>query len=302
MLDLERVPNLEDATLVIGFRGWMDGGEVSTGTIEYLIDTFDAELFGEIHPDGYYIYGVPGALQIAALFRPHATIEEGRVTDYQEPTNEFYVSESANMVMFIGDEPHLHWHQFAEQVFRVIEQCDVTRICFVGSVTGLVPHTREPIFYSSFSNENLRPLVTAAGIHPTQYEGPSSFGTFLIRGAEKRGMNMSTLVAGIPPYVQGRNEHCIESLVDKLQILVEKAIDTDELAARRAEFDRGLDEIVNARPELRDQIKKLEDIYDQQVISFSEDADSDDEDSRSRPTNLEDLQSWFDKQGFRFDN
>lgn len=301
MLDLERVPNLNDATLVIGFRGWMNGGEVSTGTVEYLIDMFGAELFGEIHPDGYYIYGVPGALQIAALFRPHAQIEDGRVTGYQEPQNEFYVSESENMVMFLGDEPHLLWHQYAEQLFRVAEQCNVTRICFVGSVTGLVPHTREPIFYSSFSNEDLRPLVTAAGIHPTHYEGPSSLATFLIRGAERRGLAMSTLVAGIPPYVQGRNDRCIESLVGKLQILIERAIDMDELAARRAEFDRGLQEIVNARPELREQIKKLEEIYDQQVIAFADD-DDDSEKNRPKPSkNPEDLRSWFDKQGFSFD-
>ena len=303
MLDLERVPSLDDATLVIGFRGWMDGGEVSTGTVEYLIDTFDAELFGEIHPDGYYVYGVPGALQIAALFRPHAEIQDGRVTGYQEPENEFYVSESANMVMFIGDEPHVSWHQYAEQLFRVVEQCNVTRICFVGSVTGLVPHTREPIFYSSFSNEDLRPLVTAAGIFPTHYEGPSSLGTFLIRAAEKRGIAMSTLVAGIPPYVQGRNDHCIESLMGKLQILIEQAIDTDELAARRAEFDRGLEEIVAGRPELREQIKKLEEMYDQQVQAISEDsAEREEEDAGPRPSDVEDLRSWFDKQGFSFDN
>lgn len=298
MLELERVPDLRNATLIIGFRGWMDGGEVSTGTVEYLVDSLDAELFGEIHPDGYYVYGVPGALQIAALFRPHAQIEDGRVTGYHEPCNEFYVSEAHNMVMFLGDEPHLLWHQFADQIFRVIEQCNVTRVCLVGSVTGLVPHTREPIFYSSFSNEDLRPLVVAAGINPTHYEGPSSMATFFIRGAERRGVAMSTLVAGIPPYVQGRNEHCIESLMAKLQIIIERPIDMDELAARRAEFDRGLDDIVKARPDLREQINKLEEIYDQQVMEFNEDKP---DERRPKGKNPDDLRSWFESQGFSFD-
>ncbi|MFP6581486.1 MAG: PAC2 family protein [Candidatus Hydrogenedentota bacterium] len=298
MIHLERVPELNDGVLILGFRGLMDGGEVSTGTVEYLIETYDAERFGEIHPDGYYVYSVPGALQIAAMFRPHAQIEDGRVTDYEEPRNEFYVSEQHNAVLFIGDEPHISWHQYTRELFSIVEQCNISRICYVGSVTGLVPHTREPVFYSSFSDESFRDAVVSSGIHPTHYEGPSSLATFFIKTAEAQGISIATLVAGIPPYVQGRNDHCIESLIEKLQPLLGIYVDTDELAARRVEFDRGLEDIVQARPELREQIKKLEDIYDQQLNEPSD--DSGDTVSPSEP-DIGDIRSWFDKQGFSFD-
>ena len=32
-------PNLREPRLVLGFSGWMDGGEVSTGTVGYLART-----------------------------------------------------------------------------------------------------------------------------------------------------------------------------------------------------------------------------------------------------------------------
>jgi hypothetical protein len=31
-------PKLKTPRMVLGFSGWMDGGEVSTGTVEYLRD------------------------------------------------------------------------------------------------------------------------------------------------------------------------------------------------------------------------------------------------------------------------
>lgn len=296
MLHLDRVPELNEGVLILGFRGWMDGGEVSTGTVEYLIETFGAEQFGEIHPDGYYVYSVPGALQIAAMFRPHAQIEDGRVTGYDEPSNELYVSEDHNAILFIGDEPHISWHQYTRELFSVVEQCNISKICYVGSVTGLVPHTREPVFYSSFSDESFREAVLDNDIHPTNYEGPSSLASFFIKTAEAQGLSIATLVAGIPPYVQGKNDHCIESLMTKLQPLMNMSVDMDELAARRAEFDRGLEDIVESRPELREQIQKLEEIYDQQLTDIPEDSDN----SATKP-DLGDIRSWFDKQGFSFD-
>ncbi|HEX41066.1 MAG TPA: PAC2 family protein, partial [Phycisphaerales bacterium] len=66
-------PELKQPRLLVGFSGWMDGGEVSTGTVRYLIDRLDAEKFAEIDPEGFYIYSFPGLMEVTALFRPHTT-------------------------------------------------------------------------------------------------------------------------------------------------------------------------------------------------------------------------------------
>ena len=36
-LTVRRVPELAQATLVLAFSGWMDGGDVSTGTVTRLV-------------------------------------------------------------------------------------------------------------------------------------------------------------------------------------------------------------------------------------------------------------------------
>ena len=51
-------PKLTKSRMVIGLSGWMDGGEVSTGTLEYLADLFDARELASIAPDDFYIYNV----------------------------------------------------------------------------------------------------------------------------------------------------------------------------------------------------------------------------------------------------
>ena len=201
-------------------------------------------------------------------------------------------------MIFRGDEPHMSWHKYADIIFDVAEKSNIEKICFVGSVTGLVPHTRDPIFYSSFSHESLRHEVYNIDVNPTHYEGPSSLATFFVREAENRDIKMMTLVAGIPPYVQGTNDHCIEMTMEKLKQITGLAIDMDELGARRIEFREGLDKVIDKRPELREQIAKLEAIYDEQQdmeVSEPKSSEADAEEDSS------DLGDWFDKQGFRFD-
>ena len=55
-LKLDPAPRLEHGRLIVGFSGWMDGGEVSTGTIATLASELDAGRIGEIDPDDFYIY------------------------------------------------------------------------------------------------------------------------------------------------------------------------------------------------------------------------------------------------------
>lgn len=295
MLNMDRYPKLDKGLLVLGFSGWMNGGEVSTGIVDYLIESFDATEIGSIDPDGFYVYSVPTSMEISALFRPRATIEDGRVTGYEEPKNRFYVSESHNCMLFKGEEPHISWQGYAEHIFDVAEKSNIGTICFVGSVTGMVPHTREPVFYSSISHESLRSGLLDADINPTHYQGPSSLATYFVRTGEDWDIPTMTLVAGIPPYVQGTNDHCIEVSMEKLKRLTRLDVDMDELVARRIEFSERLDKIIRKRPELMDQIRKLESIYDEQLGIPRDETPEPKSDSG-------DLRDWFDKQGFRFDS
>ncbi len=101
-LNIYKRPNFNSPRLLVGFSGWMDGGEVSTGTVKSLIETLGAQRFAEIGPEGFYIYSFPGPMEMTALFRPHTKIKDGLIKSYEIPTNAFFYSEENDLILFSG--------------------------------------------------------------------------------------------------------------------------------------------------------------------------------------------------------
>ena len=69
-MSLERLriyhnPDLTSPSLVMGLTGWMDGGEISTGVVDYLRVKLGAIPFASIDPELFYIYNIPGSMEIA---------------------------------------------------------------------------------------------------------------------------------------------------------------------------------------------------------------------------------------------
>jgi hypothetical protein len=274
-------PTLDAPRLAVGFSGWMDGGEVSTGTIDYLVKKLGAKPFATISPADFYVYNYPGSMEVSAMFRPHTVIEDGLVDQFTEPSNTFYCSEAHNMILFAGREPNMRWGTYGDALFSIVSGLGVSRMCFVGSVAGLVPHTRAPFFYSTATSLALRAVTENLGLNPTNYDGPASFGTYLITRAKQAAVEMATIVAGVPAYVEGRNATCIEAAVEKVALFLELEIETNDLKIESKQFIDGLNKIVDAKPEFREHVKKLEEAYEEQ---------SDD-------TDLDEVREWFQRQG-----
>src|SRR5258708_27767975 len=78
-LRIHDCPSLHQGTLVLALSGWMDGGDVSTGTVQRLVDLLGARPIAEINPEEFYIYNFPGSMEVATLFRPHIRIEDRQV-------------------------------------------------------------------------------------------------------------------------------------------------------------------------------------------------------------------------------
>ena len=215
-LNILKRPELSRPRLLLGFSGWMDGGEVSTGTIKCLIDKLGAQSIAEIEPAGFYIYNFPGSMEITAMFRPHTKIREGLIESYEVPTNTFYCSEENNLILFLGKEPNLCWEEYADCIFSLCAEFDVEMIYFIGSVAGLVPHTREPRLFCSVSRAELRETFQHYGVKFTNYEGPAGIVTHLAAICDEHDLSMVSFVATIPAYVQGNNPKCIEAVTRRL--------------------------------------------------------------------------------------
>jgi len=284
-LNIYKKPKLRNARLLLGFSGWMDGGEVSTGTVKCLIDKLDAWRFAEIEPKGFYIYSFPGSMEITALFRPHTQIKNGTIESYEIPSNIFFCSEKDNLIIFLGKEPNLNWEDFSECIFSVCAEFGVEIIYFIGSVAGLVPHTREPRLFCSVSESGLREMFQHYGVKFTNYEGPASIVTYLTANCSKRDIKMVSLVAAIPAYVQGTNPKCIEAVIRRIAGMLELEIDFDNLMTMSDEFEKKLNDVVQEQPELESNIHKLEEDYDNEIFN----------------NEMNDLKTWLEQQGIRVD-
>ena len=275
----------EQPRLVVGFSGWMDGGDVSTGTIRVLVQKLGAQRFAEILPEGFYIYNFPGGMEVTSLFRPHCRIQEGLVRRFELPENRFYAVPGSDLILFLGKEPNLAWEDYADCVFELCERTNVKSVYFIGSVSGLVPHTRDPHLFCSVSDEELKPVFEEYGIRFSDYEGPASIVTYLTAEARERGIEMVNLVATVPAYVQGNNPKCIDAVVRRLAGILQLDVHLDDLRTAADDFERKLTEVVNEEPELAESVVKLEQDYDNDIFNHE----------------MLDLKHWLHQRGIRLD-
>jgi len=238
---------------VLAFSGWMDGGDVSTGTVRRLVDLLGAKPIADIDPEPYYICNFPGSMELSALFRPRVTIEDGRITALDMPANTFYCHEPANLVLFLGKEPNLRWRGFGDAVLELARAAGVRRVLFVGSFGGSVPHTREPRLYVTCSEERLLPEMSHYGLRTR---------------APAAGLEMTSLVAEIPGYLQGRNPMSIEAVTRRLAKILKLPLDLGALRSESTEWELEVSRVVARDKDLAKTVRRLEEAYDNELLEL----------------------------------
>lgn len=299
-LDILAQPKLNRATMMLALTGWMDGGLVSTGTVERMMENRDLLEIARIEPDPFYIFNFPGSMEVASLFRPQVSVEAGLITEFEWPSNTFHCDAAANMVFFLGREPNLLWQEFADCIFEVARDVGVSRIIFMGSFGGTVPHTREPRMYGSASHPHLTPLLESYGMKLSDYEGPASFANLLLDQAAGHDIEMLSLVAEIPGYLQGINPLSIEAVSRRLAHILNQPVDLTGLRTASNEWEIKVTEAVEKDPKLAARVRKLEQQYDNQLINPEaeerEQAEEDDEDDLIDEEGLEDEEDENDEE------
>jgi proteasome assembly chaperone (PAC2) family protein len=271
VLHVEACPHYERGTLVLAFTGWMDGGDVSTGTISRLVHLLDAQEFAEIDPEPFYIYNFPGAMEIAALFRPSIEIKDGLVKTVDMPTNTFYRYDPAQLALFVGKEPNVSWRRFGEAIVDLAHRVGARRILFVGSFGGAVPHTREPRLYVTCSDESLLPEMEQYGLRRSSYEGPGSFTSYLMTQAKSAELEMVSLVAEIPGYLQGANPMSIEAVTRRLAKILKLPLDLASLRTASTQWELQVSAIIEEDEDLAERVRELENSYDNELLNEASD-------------------------------
>lgn len=284
-LKIEQFEPKKDGVLLLGFTGWMDGGNVATGTIKYLVEELLAQRCAHIESPGFYLYNFPGDMDVSALFRPHTVIKDGMISEYDPPGNEFFFVPDRNLFLFTGKEPNMAWEDFADCVFAFCKKQGVAHIYSIGSVAGVTPHTREPRVSFSASHPDLKEKLLELGLRASSYEGPASIVTYLTVRAPSEGIGMASLVVEIPAYVQGYNPRGVETTIRVVGRLTDLHLELEDLIEIGDEYLEKLNEVVEEQPDLAEKIKELERDYDREAFSRE----------------MSDLRGWLGEQGIRVD-
>jgi predicted ATP-grasp superfamily ATP-dependent carboligase len=243
-----RRPELRNPQAVCAFAGWGDAGDASTGAARYLIAHLEGDAFCRFDPDEFYEFQAR---------RPQVEFESG-VRSVHWPENEFHVLHhpDGDIVTLLGEEPHLRWRAFTDEVATVLESLGVERVILMGAFLGQVAHTL-PV-----------PMVGAAadphhllnrGIELSGYEGPTGIVGVLTQGLGEKGFEALSVWAAVPHYLSNQPyPPAVHALVKKVTQLLERPLDLTDLAAASVEFRLTVDAAVAENDELASYVKRLE--------------------------------------------
>lgn len=195
----EEVPTASEIYLIAGWQQWADAGSVSSGLPQYLITHTNARKIGEINPDGFYLFQIPGTHH---LLRPEVHFEEGYSERIRPRRNEFYYVElgEKGLVIFTGDEPHINIDRYADGLFDAMQTLKAKRGALVGGVYGAMPYDRDREVSCSYSLKRMKSELDHYAVRFSNYQGGATIGSYLVDRAKIHDIELFTFNAFVPAY------------------------------------------------------------------------------------------------------
>jgi proteasome assembly chaperone (PAC2) family protein len=265
-LIIQEKPELVAPYIMVGLKGWLNAGEISTGSIDYLRRKLNAQPFAYIEPAGFYIYQIPSSSAELSM-RPQVRIKEGIVRKLELPRNEFFFWKSGaahDLILFQGVEPNLDWPEYAQAILDVARQFKAARIYSLGGIFDQVPHTRKTRILATVSHPQMKEELKGFARF-TDYEGPSSFNTMLLSVARERGIEMAGISARAPLYIQDLNAKACYDLLQSVVAAAGFDIDLRDLRVTGEALVEMMDTAFSQNATALEQLKKLEEQFDATV-------------------------------------
>ena len=255
--------------LIASFEGWNDAGDAASGALAHLADVWEAESFADIDPEDYFDF---------SSTRPEVRLNDGVAREIVWPTNEFLVApmgdSGRDVVLLAGDEPQLRWRTFCERIIEVATTLKVEMVVTFGALLADVPHPR-PVRITGTAGDPA--LVERLGLQRSRYEGPTGIVGVLHDFCAKAGIPSCSLWAAVPHYLPSTTSpKAALALIERASELLSVAIPTLALEVASVEYERQVNEVVEADEEMVGFLAQLEANHDE-----GDDDDDVDEDDAS---------------------
>jgi len=277
-VELIEQPQAEEMYMLLGWQQWADAGSTSSGLPQYLIEQTSARKIGTIHPDGFYLFQIPGTHD---LVRPIVKFDQGYPESLEIQRNELFYTEieQKGLLIFLGDEPQLDIERYTQALLHIAGTFQVKRMISLGGVYGELPYNKDRMVSSIYSLKSLKVELEELAVNLSDYHGGASVGSYICRRAGERGLEFVSLFAFVPAYdfstvSQVANSIRIENdymawlgILQRIKHMINIDLDLSDLEKKSAElvelFDTKIDELDRESPQLgiRDYLNKLSDEF-----------------------------------------
>jgi proteasome assembly chaperone (PAC2) family protein len=253
------IPDLDHGILVAAFGGWNDAASASTWSVKYLLNQWDAQEFAEIDPEPFYDFSET---------RPQVRIVRGVIRQLTWPSNRYFMMPPASetnearrrsVMLFLGEEPQLHWRTFTQEMLDLCRECKIQDIVLLGSLVAEVPHTA-PVQISGTSNRSsVIRRMAAYGIEPASYTGGTGILSVVHDAARKEGFNVSGLWGVAPHYISATPNLAVsEALLRKLDMIYGFDLQLKDLTRAAQRFTARVSSLVAEDPDVSAYVHELE--------------------------------------------
>lgn len=243
---LREIPALISPTMIIGFRGWGNALDVSTGMAAYLVDQHHGRSIGIVHSDTCYRYDEN---------RPVTKIENGTLKAIQPPGGCLFAVQSSgtqnkDLLILIADEPSSNWYRFSREVVDLAITFGATTVVTLGSLLDHVLHT-DRIISAATTGIDFSGVFERYSVNPINYHGPCTIHTLILDECRKREIAGISLWCHCPAYVQGITHHGMMIHLGRLLAeMIPFSIQTNGLHTKWKDLKAQIQQLLKENPKL----------------------------------------------------
>lgn len=250
-LDLQSNVDLDRPVLAVAFRGLFDASGAATSALEWISDYFPTTKLGHIDPETFFDF---------TQERPTVSFGENGGRELHWPANEIVAVKTPDgqrdLVVIAGVEPHLRWRTFSAALAEIAEEIRAETVTTLGSMIGMIPHTRPLTVIGSSTNND---LAKRLGLNRPSYQGPTGLVGALHDTLDKAGIPVLSLRVSVPHYIpDAPNPKATRSLLRRFEMVT--GIDTGYagLDSDASDWEKRVDEAVAGDPEITAYVQRLE--------------------------------------------
>jgi predicted ATP-grasp superfamily ATP-dependent carboligase len=247
ILEFDHPGELTAPVLIVAFDGWVNAGNAGTAAAEHLMG--DGTTVGSFDADRLFDYRAS---------RPTVLFDDGVMGDIEFPQVVLVHRDAGarDLLVLTGIEPNWSWRALSGEIAALAVEVGVVEHVSLGGIPWAVPHTRLTSMIETASSGE---LLTADADHPEGIlRAPASMTSTIERAVADRGIPTRGFWARVPHYVGATYFPAAVALVEKVSTHLGISLPYGSLIDDAAEQRRRLDEILEAQPDVRAVVERLE--------------------------------------------